>query len=322
MELSGMSPRCLHPGISGNISRITLAKPLSGLSVVIALFAFVCSSFTVSAQQKSVVNMDEAIDLAIEHNHALKSARTLILQNQAQEITANLRPNPELQGDAQFLPIFTPNAFNSDTFDQASQFDLGVSYLWERGGKRQNRLLAAKDQTAVTRYQVSDNERGLVFNVATQFIGALLAKANVELAEKDLDSFKQTVEISEYQLKVGQISEGDQLKIKLQLLQFQQDLAGAQLARVQAMAALRQLIGYDVVPENYQIDGDLKYMPLTINLEDIQLKAISQRPDYLASKQGIAAANSQYNLAVANAKKDVTTALLYSHVGGVSSAST
>ena len=36
---------------------------------------------------------------------------------------------------------------------------MGLSYLIERGKKRQHRLQAAKDATAVTRSQVTDNER-------------------------------------------------------------------------------------------------------------------------------------------------------------------
>ena len=40
-----------------------------------------------------------------------KPTRTLILQNQAQEITANLRPNPTFGADSQFIPIFTPRIF-------------------------------------------------------------------------------------------------------------------------------------------------------------------------------------------------------------------
>ena len=119
------------------------------------------------------MTLDQAIDMAIQHNHSLQAARTTILQNQAQEITANLRPNPTLSGDAQFLPIFQPSNFTGDYLDNSAQFDLGVGYLFERGKKRQHRLQAAKDQTAVTTAQVGDNERTLTFNVASQFIAAL-----------------------------------------------------------------------------------------------------------------------------------------------------
>ena len=85
--------------------------------------------------------------------------------------------------------------------DNSAQFDLGVGYLFERGKKRQHRLQAAKDQTAVTSATVDDNERTLTFNVASQFISALLAQSELDLAEKDLASFQQTVDISQASLQ-------------------------------------------------------------------------------------------------------------------------
>ena len=48
------------------------------------------------AQNTTLISLDQAIDLALAHNHSIKATRTMILQNQAQEITANLRPNPTL----------------------------------------------------------------------------------------------------------------------------------------------------------------------------------------------------------------------------------
>src|SRR5579859_6118074 len=97
------------------------------------------------------ITLDEAIRLALQHNHALQAARTTILQNQALETTANLRPNPTLSWDAQFLPIFHQNKITADYIDTQAQFDLGIGYLFERGKKRQHRLQAAKDLTTVSR---------------------------------------------------------------------------------------------------------------------------------------------------------------------------
>lgn len=100
--------------------------------------------------------------MAVVHNHTLKASRTLILQNQTQEITANLRPNPTFDADSQFVPIFSPQFFSGDNLDQTQQFDLGISYLFERGHKRQHRLQSARDQTSVTREQVSDSESSYI----------------------------------------------------------------------------------------------------------------------------------------------------------------
>jgi outer membrane protein, heavy metal efflux system len=267
------------------------------------------------------ITLDEAIQLAVEHNHNLKAARTTIQQNEAQEITANLRPNPVLQADAQFLPIFQPDKFSADYINTSAQFDAGLSYLFERGRKRQHRLEAARDQTAVTRSTVADNERTLVFSVASQFISVQLAESTLDLAEQDLKSFQSTVDISEARFKAGDISEGDFLKIKLQLLQFQTDVSQAELAKVQALVGLRQLLGYESVPADFDVAGVFDYVPLSVRKEDLEAKALGLRPDLRAAVQGITAAHSQYELARANGKRDVTASALYSHTADTSAAS-
>jgi len=274
-----------------------------------------------AGQNKTLISLDQAIDLALVHNHSVLASRTLILQNQAQEITANLRPNPTLGADSQFIPIFSPENFSSDYLNETQQFDIGIGYLFERGHKRQRRLQAARDQTAVTRAQVTDAERSLTFNVGQQFINVLLAESTLEFATRDEASFRQTVDISESQFKAGFISEGDYLKIKLQHLQFQTDVSSARLAKLQALIALRELLGYNAVPADYDVIGELSYEPLRGTAEDFQAQALRVRPDLRAANLGVTAAQSQIQLAKANAKVDVTGTVDYSHVSGASSAS-
>jgi len=276
---------------------------------------------TTLGQGTTHVTLDEAINLALAHNHALLATRTMVFQNQAQEITANLRPNPTLSADSQFLPFFSPQDFTGDNLDQIQQFDLGIGYLFERGHKRQRRLQAARDQTAVTKAQIADAERTLVFNVGQQFVAVLLAESTLDFAVQNLKDFQQTVDIGEAQLKAGAIGEGDYLKIKLQLLQFQTDVSSARLARVQALVGLRQSLGYNAVPEDYDVVGDLAYEPLKLKMEDLQAKALHERPDFRAADLGITAAQSQILLAKANAKVDVNGEYAFSHVAGSSSAS-
>jgi outer membrane protein, heavy metal efflux system len=272
-------------------------------------------------QNTTLISLDEAIDLALAHNHSLKATRTLILQNQAQEITANLRPNPTLGADSQFIPFFSPQDFSGDNLNNVQQFDIGIGYLFERGHKRQRRLQAARDQTSVTRAQVTDAERTLAFNVGQQFVSVLLAESTLRFALQDLQSFQQTVDISESQLKAGSISEGDYLKIKLQLLQFQTDVSSARLAKVQALVGLREFLGYNAVPADFDVIGDLVYQPLKANREDLQMKAMRERPDFRAAELGITAAQSQILLAKANAKVDVNGTYDFTHVSGENTAS-
>lgn len=270
------------------------------------------------AQPAAQITLDQAIQMALEHNHALRAARTQIQQNQAQELTASIRPNPVFSFNSLFIPFTAATADNINTI---SEFDVGVGYTFERGGKRKQRISAARDQTAVTQSQVADAERTIVFNVSQQFVNALLAKSNLELATQDLESFQQTVNIAQTQYKAGQISEGDLLKIQLQLLQFQNDKSQAELSRVQALAALRQLVGYDSVTPDYDVLGDLNYQPVNVGLTDLQAKALANRPDLRAAQQSVTAARSQYLLAQANGKRDLGSTFQYSHVAGVNTGS-
>ena len=272
------------------------------------------------------ITLDEAIQMAIRHNHMLIALRTTIQQSEAEEITQGLRPNPTLFADWEYLPLNSPAAQNPGLYSGQStgtylknntEGDIGLSYLFERGGKRLDRLQAQKDITSQTRSLVADSERGLSFQVAALFYNAQLAESTLDLAEQDLKSFKSTVDISQHQYEVGGLSKNDYLMIKLQLLQFEADVEQAKLARVQSLSDLRQLLGRESVSAEYDVVSDFEYTPVKVNLEDLQMMALQNRPDLRAAQQGVTAANSQYQLQKANGKQDVTAQMNYSHVNGI-----
>jgi cobalt-zinc-cadmium efflux system outer membrane protein len=276
------------------------------------------------------ITLDEAIQLALQHNHNLLANRTTIQQSEAEEITANLRPNPSLFTDWEYLPLGSPSSQNPDLYSGAStsdylhnnsEADIGLSYLIERGRKRQRRLQAAKDITAQTRSLVTDSERSLTFSVATLFVNVQLAESWLELAQQDLKSFQQTVELNDLRYQKGAISEDDSLKIKLQLLQFETDVEQAQLSKVLALSDLRQLLGYESISADYDVAGTFDYLPIPGNLDDFQQKALQNRPDLRAAEQGTTAAKSQYDLQKAIGKPDVTVQGNYSHVNGINAVS-
>lgn len=282
-----------------------------------AVLVAVCASAI--GQTPTQITLDQAIDLALKNSPTIKAVRTQIDQNKAQETTARLRPNPVLSWDAQFLPFF--GDFSTDNLSQNSQFDVGIGYLFERGGKRSARWQAARDQTNVTAAQVSDNERTLKFNVAQQFINVLLSKSTLEFALQDLKTFQNTVKINQDRFQAGAISKNDFLKIKVQLLQNETAVSTARLAKAQALVSLRQLIGYESVPRDYDVAGILEFLPLKSAEDTLEATALDQRPDLRAAQLGVKAAQSQIRLAKANGKQDLDVTFDYSHVSGTSSGS-
>jgi outer membrane protein, heavy metal efflux system len=304
-----------------------LLRKISGSIVVatIVACALTGSAFAQSTGPTSIT-LDDAIQMALQHNHNLLAARTTIEQSEADEKAVNVRPNPSLFADWEYLPLGSPAHQNPSVYGGQSigdylhnntEADIGLSYLIERGKKRQHRLQAAKDLTTQTRSLVTDNERTLTFAAASLFVNVQLAQSTIELAQKDLISFQKTVDLGEVRYNKGAISEDDFLKIKLQLLQFETDYQQAELAKVQALSDLRQLLGYESVAADYDVAGAFDYQALKGNLEDFQLKAIQNRPDLRAAQQGITAARSQYEVQKTIAKPDVTVQGNYSHVNAI-----
>jgi outer membrane protein, heavy metal efflux system len=304
-----------------------LLRKISGSIVVatIVACALTGSAFAQSTGPTSIT-LDDAIQMALQHNHNLLAARTTIEQSEADEKAVNVRPNPSLFADWEYLPLGSPAHQNpsiyggqsiGDYLHNNTEADIGLSYLIERGKKRQHRLQAAKDLTTQTRSLVTDNERTLTFAAASLFVNVQLAQSTIELAQKDLISFQKTVDLGEVRYNKGAISEDDFLKIKLQLLQFETDYQQAELAKVQALSDLRQLLGYESVAADYDVAGAFDYQALKGNLEDFQLKAIQNRPDLRAAQQGITVARSQYEVQKTIAKPDVTVQGNYSHVNAI-----
>ncbi len=267
--------------------------------------------------QGLTVSMDQAVTLALEHNQAIRAQRLNIDQAKAGQITAGLKPNPVYTMTNEDFPLFSPKDMTFANLRDNQEFLQSVSLTYERGGKRENRIKVAEDTTAVTASTVADAERQLRFQVAQAFIGVLLAKSNLELAQDNLQDFNAVLEINRARVQSGDISESDFLKISLQKLQFEQDLSAAQLALVQSKAALRQLLGYENIPENFDLSGSLAYKPYIVVAGELQNQALVARPDLAAARSAVKLANDTVALAYSNRARDVTWEVEYKRNGMV-----
>jgi len=112
--------------------------PSSFLRVGVQFFLLLFTAAINTPAQTTAMKIDleQAIQMALAHNHALKAARTQIQQSQAEEITAAIRPNPVFTYDDLYVPIFSPSQFTENTLNTVTEFDAAVGWTFERGGFR------------------------------------------------------------------------------------------------------------------------------------------------------------------------------------------
>jgi outer membrane protein, heavy metal efflux system len=290
-----------------------------------AVLAAVTLPAVVAAQAPSAsqppparISMADAVRLAVERNHQLRAQRLNVELSKADEITAALKPNPVLTLTNENFPVFAPaDLFTHDTYANNLNLVESVSYLFERGGKREKRTQVARDTTEVATKSAADAERQLAFQTEQAFINVLLAKSALDLARENLTNFSNVLDVNRERLRAGDLAEADFYKISLQKLQFEQDLSSAEVALVQAKAALRQNVGYESVAEDFEIDGELAYREYAVTLDDLKRDALAARPDWLAAQTGVTLAEHTQTLALANRVRDVTGGLEYDRAGPV-----
>jgi len=261
------------------------------------------------------LSLPEAVNMAVARNQALQAQRTAVDAARADEITAGLKPNLGVSFSADGFTPFSPRQINWDFLKNDTSYSTSASYLFERGGKRQNRLAVAKSTTDVAEKTALDAERTLRFQTAQTFIDVLLAKSTLDLAQQNLKSFADVVAVNQQRVTSGDLAEAEFFRIHLQQLQFEQDESAAEVALVQARANLRQLLGFDMVAENFEVVGDLAYAPQTVDLESMKQQALQSRPDYLAAQSSVTLAQNSLSLERSNRARDVSGDLDYSHTG-------
>lgn len=264
------------------------------------------------------LTMPEAVRLALEFNQTLQSTRLGVNASKADEITAALKPNVNVSFGASGFSIFSPGDFTFGTATSQVTYDAGLGYTFERGAKRAKRIAVAEDTTETTRHGVEDAERQLRFQTEQAFISVLLAKSTLDVARQDLKDFTDVVTINRQRVASGDLAEGDFLPIEIQQLQFETDVSAAEVALVQARAALRQLVGYDAVTEDFDVTGDLRFSEQAVALDDLEREALASRPDLLAARSGVTLARDAAALERANRARDIAGNVGYEQGAGTS----
>lgn len=282
-----------------NLERDAIRRRVRQLTITVCIAA--CTS--TGALGQKTLTWEEAKRELEAANPTLRAARIGIQESRADEITAYLRPNPDLTISVDQLEPFTTNPYRPFTDTEPV---VSSSYLVERRHKRELRRESAQGSTAIAVSQLADQERSLLFDLRTAFVAVLQQKAVLAVTRESLDYYDRTLAVSRDRYKAGDIARVDLDRMELQRVQFETDVQTALVNLRTAKIQLEELLNDRTPVEQLDVSGRFDYAEVPTPLEEFRQSALATRPDLRAALQGVDKARTDHRLAVANGSTDPT----------------
>lgn len=244
-------------------------------------------------------------------NPTLRAAQANIAESRASEITANLRPNPDLSLStdgtqlSRYEGVWRPFA--------GTQISLGLGYLIERADKRSLRFQSARQSTGVTAATYLDQERSLMFNLRNAFVQTLQAKAVLANAQENLAYWDRELTVNRTRFIAGDLAQVDLNRLEVQRFQFEQDLQTAVVNLATAKIQLLQLLNDRTPFSRFDVEGPFEFSERLRPLEEFRESALETRPDLKAAEQNVELARINHKLAIANGSTDPTVSGWVTH---------
>jgi len=242
----------------------------------------------------------DAESLLAEHNREVLAARRAVESADAQKLIAGARPNATF-------------SINSTAIASGTRPDtvFRIDQPFERGGKRELRVDAAAGLERAAQSDSLDVLRQQLALVRGAYFDLKLAQERAEVLAQTAELFAGTLAAAQKRLQAGDLAAADVAKVQVDYERAQNDARAARAEITRAQIALAYLIG---------VDPDLSASDAWPALERAAPAAfepaIEARPDVIAARQRLAAAEKLRELARAQRSRDVTIGAQYERYPG------
>jgi outer membrane protein, heavy metal efflux system len=270
----------------------------------VCLATLLTAGITGQVDAQKALTWDEVKTRFEANNPTLRAGQIGVDESKANEITAYLRPNPNLALLADQIDPF-PGGPSHGPFAFLLP-SATTTYLHERRHKRELRQESAQKATNIATDSQSDLKRTLLFNLRSAFVQALQGKAVLELAKENLTYYDKVLDVNRERFKVGDIAQVDLDRLELQRIQFLSDLQTAEVNLRTAKIQLLALLNERTPVEQFDVAGSYDFVTDLSPLDDYRRDALETRPDLKAAIQAIDKADTDHRLAIANGSTDPT----------------
>lgn len=264
-------------------------------------------SFSVTAGAASMeLGLGESIDLALQHNSAIKISDTERQQAESALKAAKGAKNFTLSYSHSDMRTKVPGGDGqekiiSDRFDNS----FGVSYPLYTGGSLENAIDQAEINVEIADLTFESTRQNVKLNATNGYYKILQCADVVMVGQETVDSLEEHLRNVRAQYAVGTVAKSDVLRSEVELADAQQDLISAQNAYDLSIASFNNILGLPMDTE-IKIKDELRYDVYALELNECIAYAQQHRADGLAADKGVEVAQEGVAIAKAGLRPTVT----------------
>lgn len=272
------------------------------------LRAIACSILIATAcagpAQARDLALEQAEVLLARHNRELQAARRAVESAEAQQLIAGARPNPTV----------SVNTASISSLNKSVETLFRIDQPFERGNKRALRMDAASGLQRAAQNDSLDVLRQQLGVLQGAYYDLKQAQERAQMLAETAELFAGILEAAQRRVKAGDLAPADLAKVQVDYERSQNDARAARADVARAQIALAYLIGADAEAAELRASDPWPALeradPVTVE------QAIGSRPDVLAAKARVEAAEKLRDLARAQRTRDITLGAQYDRFPG------
>lgn len=266
-----------------------------------------------AATSACALTLAEAEALLLANNRELQAARRAVESAEAQQLIAGARPNATFSVSSSGInsnPGIGSGPLDQKRIDSVFRID----QPFERGDKREIRLNAASGLQRAAQNDSLDVLRQQLAAVRSAYFDLKQAQEKAVVLAENAQLFSGTLSAAQIRLKAGDLAPADVAKVQVDYERAQNDARAAQADLLRSRLALAYMIGGERMAAELQAT-DPWPAPERADPQTIE-QAIDARPDVLAAKARVEAAEKLRDLARAQRTRDVIVGAQYERFPG------
>ena len=226
------------------------------------------------------------VEQALANNLDVKTARSRLVSARAQRNLAQANLAPSVSGSV------SPSASKRSKSDASASLSTSIDASWELDlfGGLSNAVAAAQADVAASEEDVHKTQVSLAAEVATNYVNLRGYQARLAIAQANLTSQRETLQLTEWRAQAGLVGSVDVEQARANLAQTEAQVPSLQTSITQTEYALAVLLGLQPTALVARLDATGAVPnPSDSLVVAIPAESLRQRPDVRAAEQRVIA---------------------------------